>query len=377
LRVTQAEIRVVIEDDEGNVLPIRAFIENVSGFVVKFEAYQEVTNEKGVAILKSIGDQGQFHLQPVNFPYSTKESLQPRRYQAHVIGTTYVYDFPDLFRQAVEKAWRQLTTYLPHVKMPAEILTATELVLDEAGEMTEVNRAPGLNTCGMVAWVFTMKTPEYSKGRRVVVISNDITYQIGSFGPIEDDYFYKATQYARKHGLPRVYLSANSGARIGLAEEVMGLFDVAWKEVGKPEKGFEYLYLTPENLEKLNDMGPGSVITNEIEVNGERRHQLTSIIGLKDGLGVECLRGSGLIAGETSRAYDDIFTISMVTARSVGIGAYLVRLGQRVVQVEGQPIILTGAQAINKVLGKEVYTSNIQLGGPQVSDELSGVVVPS
>ena len=44
----------------------------------------------------------------------------------------------------------------------------------------------------------------------------------------------------------------------------------------------------------------------------------------------------------------------MVTARSVGIGAYLVRLGQRVVQVEGQPIILTGAQAINKVLGKEV-----------------------
>ena len=36
----------------------------------------------------------------------------------------------------------------------------------------------------------------------------------------------------------------------------------------------------------------------------------------------------GLIAGETSRAYDDIFTIILVTARSVGIGAYLVRLGK-------------------------------------------------
>ena len=142
---------------------------------------------------------------------------------------------------------------------------------------------------------------------------------------------------------------------------------MAWREAGKPEKGFEYLYLTPDNLDKLNALGPGSIISDEIDVNGERRHQITSIIGLKDGLGVECLRGSGLIAGETSRAYDDIFTISMVTARSVGIGAYLVRLGQRVVQVEGQPIILTGAQAINKVLGKEVYTSNIQLGGPQVS----------
>ncbi len=373
LRVTQAEIRVVIEDDEGNVLPIRAFIENVSGFVVKYEAYQEVTNEKGTPILKSIGEQGQFHLQPVNFSYATKESLQPRRYQAHVIGTTYVFDFPDLFRQAVEKAWRSLTTFLPHIKIPTDLLTASELVLNENSDLAEVSRPPGLNTCGMVAWVFTMKTPEYSKGRRVVVISNDITYQIGSFGPIEDEYFYKATQYARQHGLPRVYLSANSGARIGLADEVMSLFDVAWKEAGKPEKGFDYIYLTPENLDKLNDLGPGSVITNEIDVNGERRHKITSIIGLKDGLGVECLRGSGLIAGETSRAYDDIFTISMVTARTVGIGAYLVRLGQRVVQVEGQPIILTGAQAINKVLGKEVYTSNIQLGGPQVSRLVGGV----
>ncbi len=69
---------------------------------------------------------------------------------------------------------------------------------------------------------------------------------------------------------------------------------------------------------------------------------------------------------ETSRAYDDVFTITLVTARSVGIGAYLVRLGQRAIQVEGQPIILTGAPALNKVLGREVYTSNLQLGGTQI-----------
>ena len=50
----------------------------------------------------------------------------------------------------------------------------------------------------------------------------------------------------------------------------------------------------------------------------------------------------------------------------VGIGAYLVRLGQRAIQVEGQPIILTGAAAINKLLGREVYTSNLQLGGTQI-----------
>lgn len=49
-----------------------------------------------------------------------------------------------------------------------------------------------------------------------------------------------------------------------------------------------------------------------------------------------------------------------------GIGAYLVRLGQRAVQIEGQPIILTGAQALNNLLGREVYTSNLQLGGTQI-----------
>lgn len=44
------------------------------------------------------------------------------------------------------------------------------------------------------------------------------------------------------------------------------------------------------------------------------------------------MKDSGTIAGETSRAYNDIFTITLVTARNVGIGAYLVRLSQRAVQ---------------------------------------------
>jgi len=55
-----------------------------------------------------------------------------------------------------------------------------------------------------------------------------------------------------------------------------------------------------------------------------------------------------------------------VTCRAVGIGAYLLRLGQRVIQVENSHIILTGAGALNKVLGREVYSSNEQLGGTQI-----------
>ena len=71
--------------------------------------------------------------------------------------------------------------------------------------------------------------------------------------------------------------------------------------------------------------------------------------GKDDGLGVENLRYAGMIAGETSKAYEDIVTISMVTCRAIGIGSYLVRLGQRVIQIENSHIILTGYSALNKV----------------------------
>jgi acetyl-CoA carboxylase/biotin carboxylase 1 len=255
LRVTQAEIRIVIEDEDGIQTPIRSFIENVSGFVVKYEAYQEVATDKGPAMLKSIGPQGQFHLQRVNFPYTTKNSLQPKRYQAHVVGTTYVYDFPDLFRQAVRRVWEKAAEYYPGLKEPSDLLVANELVLDENQELQEVPRPPGLNNCGMVGWVFTVKTPEYPKGRRVVVVANDITFQIGSFGPSEDDFFFKVTELAQSLGLPRIYLSANSGARIGLAEEILGLFSAAFNDPARPEKGIQYLYLTNENMAKLKDNG--------------------------------------------------------------------------------------------------------------------------
>lgn len=40
---------------------------------------------------------------------------------------------------------------------------------------------------------------------------------------------------------------------------------------------------------------------------------------------------------------------AQVTCRAIGIGAYLVRLGQRVIQVENSHIILTGVTALNKV----------------------------
>merc|ERR1719454_574019 len=116
----------------------------------------------------------------------------------------------------------------------------------------------------------------------------------------------------------------------------------------------------------MSRFAEGSIVGEYVSEGGEKRFKLEAIVGEKDGLGVENLRGSGLIAGETSAAYSDIFTLSYVTGRSVGIGAYINRLAQRVIQMSNGPIILTGFSALNKLLGKEVYTSQDQLGGPQI-----------
>ncbi|CAN6604237.1 acetyl-CoA carboxylase [Trichomonascus vanleenenianus] len=381
LRVTGAEIRIMVTDPETGVnYPLRAMINNVSGYVVQSELYAEVKNDKGEWVFKSLGKPGNMHLRSINTPYPTKEWLQPKRYKAHLMGTTYCYDFPELFRQAIASQWKKYDRALPR-----DFFSYQELIMDESGtELNEITREPGVNTIGMVAWKFTAKTPEYPQGRKFVVIANDITFRIGSFGPQEDSFFHLVTELARKEGIPRVYLSANSGARIGIADELVPLFSVAWNDENKPEAGFRYLYFTPEVYESLENKYKDTVQVEKIVENGETRFKITTIVGLEDGLGVECLRGSGLIAGATSRAYKDIFTITLVTCRSVGIGAYLVRLGQRAIQIEGQPIILTGAPAINKLLGREVYTSNLQLGGTQImyrngvshltaDDDLAGV----
>ena len=327
LRVTGAEIRIICtEPTTGMPYPLRVAITNTSGYVIQVELYAERKSDKGGEwIFHSIGGTtkiGAMHLRPVSTPYPTKEALQPRRYKAHVMGTQFVYDFPGLFRQAFQNSWSKAVAQNPSLsdKRPEaeDCMEYSELVLDDNDNLAEVSREAGTNTHGMVGWIVTAKTPEYPRGRRLIIVANDITYQIGSFGPTEDKFFFKCTELARKLGIPRIYLSANSGARIGLAEELLPHFSAAWNDISKPEAGFKYLYLTPGTKKRFEDGKTRSVITEPISEDGEERHRITAIIGAQEGLGVECLRGSGLIAGVTSRAYEDIFTITLVTCRSVG-----------------------------------------------------------
>eukprot|EP01033_Poteriospumella_lacustris_P003046 gene3046-2231_t len=368
LRVDEIEVklRVLDEKDPSRFVPIRLIASSSTGGWLTREAYIETVDPitgQTVQYCTVGADSAQTC---VLDPYPSSNVLQKKRAVARRVGSTYAPDFLGLMEVALINTWQ---SYLDATRQtgqvpPANLLTFDELVL-QGSNLVRMKRFPGSNRVGMLAYHTVLKTPQYPEGREVVVIANDVTVQSGSFGVQEDDFFFKASEYARQRGLPRIFISCNSGARIGLVEELKPKFKIAWKDESNPGLGFEYLYLTEEDFATLPE---GTVDAQPITVpgTGEIRYKLEAIIGQGNGIGVENLKGSGLIAGETSRAYDETFTLSYVTGRSVGIGAYLNRLGQRVIQMQQGPMILTGYSALNKLLGKEVYTSQDQLGGPQI-----------
>ncbi|KAK4531784.1 hypothetical protein CCYA_CCYA09G2641 [Cyanidiococcus yangmingshanensis] len=367
LRIFMVEIKVHVE--KMGPKPLRFILFNPTGHSLRVEGYIE----HGDRLLSlDSSDPGHLHGTPVDEPYQVLNRIQRRRVVAQTLETTYVYDYQELFTKALHEQWRRysqerlLGGFRRH-KIPLKLLTCTELILrdedDEESDLIETNRPPGENEIGMVAWRYTFFTPEYPLGRDAIVIANDITYLSGSFGPREDRLFAKASQLARTLGIPRIYIAANSGARIGLADELRHVFRVEWLDAQDPSRGFQYLYLEAADKLRYEDE-LGMVRTRDL---GNGKYALVDIYGAEDGIGVENLMGSARIAAETSAAYNDCFTITYVAARCVGIGAYLVRLGQRVIQRDhNAPIILTGYSALNKLLGREVYTSHEQLGGTKI-----------
>lgn len=59
-------------------------------------------------MFQAYGDkQGPLHGMLINTPYVTKDLLQSKRFQAQSLGTTYIYDIPEMFRQVKVANWRE------------------------------------------------------------------------------------------------------------------------------------------------------------------------------------------------------------------------------------------------------------------------------
>ncbi|KAJ8436418.1 hypothetical protein Cgig2_013459 [Carnegiea gigantea] len=386
LNVCEWEVKLWVSSSGQANGSWRVVVTNMTGHTCTVHVYRELEDSsQHEVVYHSVSDHGPLHGIPVNMQYQPLGVIARKRLQAMRSSTTYCYDFPLAFATALEQSWANQSA---DVKKPAgkALLKVTELVFaDPRGtwgtQLVPIDREPGLNDVGMVAWCMQMSTPEFPDGRTILVVANDVTFKAGSFGQREDAFFLAVTDLACAKKLPLIYLAANSGARLGVAEEVKACFKVGWFDESTPECGFQYVYLTPEDYARIGS----SVIAHELELeSGEIRWVIDTVVGKEDGLGVENLSGSGAIAGAYSRAYKETFTLTFVTGRTVGIGAYLARLGMRCIQRLDQPIILTGFSALNKLLGREVYSSHMQLGGPKimgtngvvhltVSDDLEGV----
>jgi len=397
LGLTEVETKLVCSlSADSPPIALRMVASNPTGYVHVMNTYVETADASSStptfkligetkATLASSGD-GSWEGMKVTSPYPLTRPFDSQRKAAlRASDSLYCYDLPALFEAVVEHQWSNTVKEggaIPAGSRPLMVMYTTELVVQHRKiesdswdmqdylngdlELSQVQRSAGANNVGMVAWLMTLKTVEYPNGRQVVLIANDITHKAGSFGTREDVVFKLASEFARDSRIPRLFVAANSGARIGLAEHVKKMFKVAFKDPAKPENGFDFLYLTKDDFHMLNAIQK-QVIATPATYEGEEIYKITDVIGIEPDLGVENLKGSGLIAGETSSAYNEIFTMTIVLGRTVGIGAYLVRLGQRTIQkTSDSPIILTGYQALNKLMGVDVYSTNDQLGGPSI-----------
>ena len=61
-----------------------------------------------------------------------------------------------------------------------------QIIVTLYSKVVEGTVYPGESALAMVAWRMTLRTPECPGGRDIIVIANDITVQIGSFGTKDD-----------------------------------------------------------------------------------------------------------------------------------------------------------------------------------------------
>ena len=228
--VAQIELRICAG---GEASPWRVVVSLPTGHEIGDEhtdVYREELSPEGSRYRAVSQPPGALHGCPVLQPYEALSALQQKRLMARRHGTTYCYDFPTVFANALKELWteRALAGEPCSTPPPGALVEATELGFDGqdshtspyAWKLRRLQEGSERLAVGMVAWSMTVRSPEAPDGRSLVVVANDITHQSGAFGPKEDALFRSAVEYALDHRLSVVYVAANSGARVGLATDV-------------------------------------------------------------------------------------------------------------------------------------------------------------
>ncbi len=181
-----------------------------------------------------------------------------------------------------------------------------------------------------------------------ILILHHPTFNKTSFGLNETQSFKLSSYLARKMKIPRIYISRTSGACLDYD------INITQKLFYKDDK----FYINKNDYEQVKNQL--IIDTKSIENDSYQ------VIKIKNSA-IDTLNNCAGIASESSLAYNQIFTLTFVCGYSVGIGAYISRLGRRIIQRKyDAPIILTGYKALNSLLADNLYSSNDQLGGEKI-----------
>lgn len=225
-RVSQIEIKIPILDQKG---AWRIVFSLPTGHEVE-EEHVDIYRESIDGNLEPQSfPQGERSGHIFHEPYAMLSPTEQKRRIAQQHSTTYCYDFPFVFANALKKLWSENASNDAAASVPACIPIKTQefRFRDEDPKTSPYewkldlkDSEIGQNTIGMVGWIFSFQSPEAPLGRQIVIIANDITFQFGAFGPKEDAFFKAVVEEGLQRRLPIVYLAANSGARVGLANDV-------------------------------------------------------------------------------------------------------------------------------------------------------------
>ncbi|HSP36152.1 MAG TPA: carboxyl transferase domain-containing protein [Frankiaceae bacterium] len=135
-------------------------------------------------------------------PLRPLDSYTQKVIRARRRGTVYPYELVSLLARSPDRGGA-----------PGSF---TEYDLDEAGELQEVDRAPGSNTANIVVGVVSTPTERYPEGLTRVVLLGDPTKALGALSEPECRRVLAAIGLARRLGVPIEWFAVSAGAKIAM-----------------------------------------------------------------------------------------------------------------------------------------------------------------
>lgn len=247
------------------------------------------------------------------------------------IATETMSDFDDLFATQIAAMGPTHKQPQPRELAPSQWLQLLVHTLRGTWDVvTTAQVTANAPTTGSQAWRVVCHTGDCGAewGGEFVVVVNDVFDHGGSLTAHDAEVLRAAAEQAVDASCTLLLVHSNSGARMTSDQDLLKNCELVdgqlkAKTTGRP--------LTPTHIKK--------------------------------GFGPENLASAAIMAATVAKAQEMVPVWTIVSARSVGVGAYVSRLGNRILQRKDAPMLLTGINSLNSALGSDVYSSNDQIGG--------------